>query len=74
MWQLHLPHHHPPPLLQGARLLHLILVPPLGARAAGRAQGSSPFVSCAPPPSDRTIARIKRGKYIDFANLLPKYR
>ena len=42
-----------------------------GERSFRWAQGSSPFVSCAPPPSDRTIARIRRGKYIDFANLLP---
>ena len=33
--------------------------------------GSSPFVSCAPPPSDRTISRIRRGKYTNFDVLLP---
>ena len=26
----------------------------------------TPFVSCAPPPHNRIISKIKRGKYIDF--------
>ena len=35
------------------------------------AQGSSPFVCCAPPPSDRVISRIRKGKYVNFDLLLP---
>ena len=34
-------------------------------------QGSSPFVCCAPPPPDRVIARIRKGKYVNFDLLLP---
>ena len=31
----------------------------------------TPFVSCAPPPHNRIISKIRRGKYIDFDYLLP---
>ena len=31
----------------------------------------TPFVCCAPPPHNRIISKIRRGKYIDFDYLLP---
>ena len=34
------------------------------------ANGESPFLSCAPTPSRRTIQRIRKGKYVNFDLLL----